>query len=645
MFKQKINNESILVLIIIVAIVLRFFSYFEIPFTHDEFSALFRLKFDSFSELIEKGVKIDGHPAGIHVFLYYWTKLFGTQEWSVKIPFTIFGLLSVYLIYLIAKKWFNDTVGLLSAAYLASIQFTVMFSQIARPYISGMFFSLLMIHYWSNLMMNPNKKFYINSLLFIISTSLCTYNHHFSLLFATIIGISGIFIIQRKLLFKYLICGLIVFILYIPHLKIFIYQLNVGGVEGWLGKPQNDFLIQFIYYTFNYSVFVITITLGIILFGLLQLKKGDFNLKLIVLSFVWFIIPFVTGFFYSKYVNAVLQYSVLIFSFPLIYFILFGFIKKQSTKVNLILVSVILLTNVLSLVYERKHYDVFYKSVYKQTLIDYVNFKRYNSHTIYIIDAHKRILDYYISELYIDKGFINYSDSFQNIKEFRSFLDTETKNNDKLFFGSLSSISPNIVPLIQDYFPYIKIQNNYFGGTTYLFSKHNGEAIKNISYLNFIDVNSKYWSSIDTTRIISISDSTNKDIIYSMNNEIEWGPMFSCPLEKIIINENNFIDISAKVKFNENIDEVILVGSLESNGKIFYWDGIDFKEFLLPKEDNCDWIIVHHSIKLSDVDLSHNDILLKIFIWNKGRKKFIINDLRINLRNGNPIIYGLIEKI
>ena len=44
-FKQKINNEAILILIIVVAIILRFINYFEIPFTHDEFSALFRLKF------------------------------------------------------------------------------------------------------------------------------------------------------------------------------------------------------------------------------------------------------------------------------------------------------------------------------------------------------------------------------------------------------------------------------------------------------------------------------------------------------------------------------------------------------------------------------------------------------------------------
>jgi hypothetical protein len=645
MFKKEINNNTIFILIIVIAIILRFINYFEIPFTHDEFSALFRLKFNSFSTLIEKGVKIDGHPAGVQVFLYFWTKFFGTQEWVVKFPFTIMGIVSVYLIYLIGKKWFNETVGLISASYIASIQFTVMYSQIARPYISGMFFSLLMIYYWSKLIMHSDKSFIKNSVLFIISASLCAYNHHFSLLFAAMVGVSGIFFIPKKFRIKYILSGAIIFILYIPHLKIFFYQLNVGGVEGWLGKPHNDFLIEFIYFIFNYSVFVITITLGIVLFGLLQLKKGVFNLKLIILSFVWFITPFFIGFFYSRYVNAVLQYSVLIFSFPFIFFVLFGFIKRQNEKVNLILVLVILLTNVLSLFYTRKHYDVFYKSIYKQILLDYDNIKTNNSHTIYIVDSHQGISDYYISELDIDKDFVYYSDTFQDIKEFKNFLEKEIKNNDKLFLGSLSSISPNIIPLIQDYFPYIQIQNNFFGGTTYLFSKHNGETNKNISYLDFTSVNSKYWSSIDTKRIISISDSTKNHFVYFMNNEIQWGPTFSCPLNEIILNKNNLIDISVKVKSNEDMEKVILVSSLESNGKNIYWGGSDFKQFILLQEDNADWIIVHHSINLSDIYLKYDDIILKIYIWNKSKRSFFINDFKITLREGNPIIYGLYERI
>ena len=82
---MKITNKLILFLILLVAITLRFYNYQNIPFTHDEFSALSRTNFNSFSELIDQGVKVDGHPAGIQVFLYYWTKLAGKSEVWVKL--------------------------------------------------------------------------------------------------------------------------------------------------------------------------------------------------------------------------------------------------------------------------------------------------------------------------------------------------------------------------------------------------------------------------------------------------------------------------------------------------------------------------------------------------------------------------------
>ena len=154
---MRISNRAILLLIIFVAAIVRFYRFTDIPFMHDEFSAVFRTNFLSFQELIEKGVKPDGHPAGIQVFLFYWIKIFGSTEWVVKLPFTVMGIFAILLVYLVAKKWYNETVGLISAAFIASIQYTVMYSQIARPYISGLFFSLLMVHYWSRLI-DPNLK-------------------------------------------------------------------------------------------------------------------------------------------------------------------------------------------------------------------------------------------------------------------------------------------------------------------------------------------------------------------------------------------------------------------------------------------------------------------------------------------------------
>src|ERR1035437_4084935 len=104
---MKKNDNILLIIILIVAAILRFWDFFNIPFMHDELSALVRTHFNSFSDLINYGVKGDMHPAGVQVFLFYWVKIFGEKEFIVKLPFIVSGLLAIYYTYKVAGFWFN----------------------------------------------------------------------------------------------------------------------------------------------------------------------------------------------------------------------------------------------------------------------------------------------------------------------------------------------------------------------------------------------------------------------------------------------------------------------------------------------------------------------------------------------------------
>ena len=641
----KITNNKILILILITATILRFFNFHEIPFTHDEFSAIFRTNFKSFAELIEKGIKIDGHPAGIQVFLFYWTRLFGTTEWVVKLPFAIFGILSVYLIFLIAKKWFNESVGLISAAFLASIQYTVMYSQIARPYISGLFFSLLMVYYWSKIIRTPEKQFIKNSILFIISASICTYNHHFSLLFAALVGVSGLFLIRKQYIFKYIILGIIIFILYLPHLSIFLYQLSIGGIEGWLAKPQNDFILKYIAYTFNFSNLSLILVLFLIMYGYYwkpAIERTSYKIYLLFGS--WFLIPFLTGFLYSRFGSAVLQYSVLIFSFPYLLFLLFGHIKILKPNTNLILVTLILVVNIFSLVYGRKHYKLFYNSPFKEILIDHQEAKNTNKNMLSIIDSHEKITKYYLSELKIDSDFVWFS-SLGSEKEFKQFIEEKSKEYSMLYFGALSSNNPLTIPVIEDFFPGLLIQKNYVGGASYLFTKEDIKEHDVVNLLNFEFVDNISWSNINNSKFIdSVFFSENTS--YLIDSLTEYGPTFTGKLDTMITHENNFIDISIKVKAKnpEKLKEAILVAQLESNNNLIDWGGTNFEKLITDNSNSDEWITIHYSIKLSDVNMNFKDIVFNTFVWNKGRNTFLIDDFKINIREGNPVVYGLTEK-
>ena len=641
---MKLQNSVILILIIIVASALRLFNLFDIPFTHDEFSALFRTYFSNFSELIQKGVITDTHPAGIQVFLYYWTKLFGYAEWVVKMPFLIAGIASVYLIYLIAKNWHNETVALITASFLATIQYTIVYSQIARPYISGLFFSLLMVHFWTKMMLHPQRRFYLNTVLFILSAALCAYNHHFSLLFAAIVGLSGLFFIQREYLLKYIFSGILIAILYIPHINIFMGQLQQGGIEGWLGKPHNDFIINYIGYIFNFSTISYTLTILLILWGILAAGKHDFNVKQFILFASWFFLPFLVGFLYSKYVNSVLQYSVLIFSFPYLLFLLFGHIKLQKPIINLVIVLIIISVNSFSVIKVRQHYSLFYSSVYKQILVDHEAAIKTHRSIGSVIDSDSNISNHYIERLNFNKNFVWY-DSLPTEKELIAYLEKQSQSSYYLYFGCLSGNPPATVSIIQSYYPTIEWQNNYPGGTTYLFSKTKNNEKDIIDNQNFDLEYRPFWSGIDTSKLedtLSFSGKTG----YRIDDQSEWGPSYSRSLNEIMINRNNFIDISVKAYLPEKYDDIVLVASLDSKNQNIYWSGTLFDKFITPNNNKeGKWITIYHTIKLSDIYLNHRKIQLNIFIWNKGKHNFYIDDFTIRLRAGNPIIYGMEQKI
>jgi uncharacterized membrane protein len=345
----KISSNNLIVLfLLIIGAIFRFYGFPNIPFTYDELSAWGRTDYSSFSQLINEGVRDDGHPALIQVFLFYWRKIFGDSEGSFKFPFLLMGIASIYLVFLIGKKWFNETAGILSATFITVLQYTVMYSQIARPYISGLFLSLLMVNSWTNFVFGKREK---KSLVgFIIYATLACYDHYFSLLFALIVGCSGYFFLPRKEWREYTAAGLIVFVLFIPHLGITRDQLKIGGVGGWLAAPNRYFFGNYLNYVFDFSWWVkgLVILLFVLSFFFLSQEWKQKN-KIRIICVFWFLSPIIIGYLYSKYRNPLLQYSVLIFSFPYLLLFLFSFFRNLKPLIQFGLVVLILIVGSYSL--------------------------------------------------------------------------------------------------------------------------------------------------------------------------------------------------------------------------------------------------------------------------------------------------------
>jgi len=640
---MQLTNKAIFGFILLTAIVLRVYDLTGIPFTYDEFSALYRTRFDSFSDLIQKGVIVDTLPAGIQVFLYFWTRLFGMVEWIVKLPFIIAGILSVYLVYRIARDWYNETVALISAAFLASIQYTVIYSQIARPYSSGLFLSLLLVFFWTRLVKTPEKKFLFNGLMFSLSAAACAYNHHFSLLFAAIAGVTGLFFLSKKHLAKYLTFCFIACLLYLPHLNIILAQLKLGGNEGWLGTIDNDFIIKYLQYVFQFSVPGYILAIFLIILGLIyhNFRKPVYGNYLLFGS--WFVVMYLVGFLYSKYFNNVMQFSVLIFVFPFFLFLLFGHLRQLNPTANLVIVSLILIVNSYSLIFIRKHYSVFYESQYVHILTDMAEASTLHPGIPSIIDSDRWISKFYSEKYGLDTVYTRFK-TINNEIALRAYLQETSRNSDYLYLGCLSSNPPYAIPVIHEFFKSTDIQRNYAGGTTFVFSKGGNKTDQVIDYIDFSNLGNIYCSGIKSENIYS--DEKDQNAIYKIDNQNEWPIKYERDFDDLPdISKNDFIDVSVKFCCPDSLKEVKLYANLIKDGKSFYNGSARFDSYSGKTPVPGEWYTVHQSIKLSDVDIPSGKIRLKAGIWNKNGSVFLLDDLSIKLRKGNPIIYGWVEKI
>ena len=650
-FKNNADN-ILLICILIIAFILRAYRLSSIPFMHDEFSALLRTQYNSFNELIEKGVMIDGHPPLIQVFLFYWVKIFGFSEAWLKLPFIVSGVVAVYLAYKIATDWFGKTPAVAIASLLAYLQYPIFYSQIIRPYSSGLFFILLFVYFWNKVIFYSDKKRYFNLIGFVISGSLCTYNHHFTLLQVAIIGITGIFYVKRKDLFFYLGAGVAIFLLYLPNISIFKAQLEMKGIGGWLGKPENDFILEYLYYIVNYSL--ITAVSVFLIFVAGFFIKPFFIIQrksLIWVSLAWFVIPFLTGFFYSKYINAVLQYSVLIFAFPFLLFGIFGWMKSNNFKFRIITAIILAFVCISTLIFERKHYKIFYNSPYEQIVKEAVfesdSLISNNCLVVFSMAIHdtantsSKIFNYY-ADKYKKINVINIydADKPEDFKPLQKML-TNYKGN-YIYYGYLAGASCEAYPLIQHYFPYICKTMNYYGGNAVIFSKKTTSSGNDYIYNseNSFEGKVSNWSDYNVAFLID-SIASNGKFSYGFDSISEWGPCFSDTLLQIANKSVNYIDISVDVMPLGNFTNAQLVSSIEQDKLNLLWSSSQFKNFLMISGK---WNTVVHSIKLPDINLKNTNPLLNVYIWNCEKQNFLIDNFKVRVRKGNPILYWIVNK-
>lgn len=637
---QVLKQHGFFILILISSTLLRFLPLFDYQFTYDELSGLDRTQFSDFSEVLEKGVKVDAHPALIQLLIFYLVQSFGYVTWIIKLPFLLMAQAAVVYAYLLSYRQFSKQAANMSAVLLAFSLIFVFYAPIARMYIAGVFFTLALLYYFFEIVYSKKRSWFHYG-LFALFALLSGLNHHINALFAFTVGFSGIFILKGKERLYFLIACSVAALAYLPHLSITLYQLSIPGIGveagGWLTAPRWsvfwDFMKTLFGTGYSWCWFLIIAIIG---FKKVP-KENRKKLRLLVLLFL---INFLIVFLYSIFRSPIFQYSVMLFSGTAL-ILAVSACSSSGRKLfdhGIVAISTLLL---LYQTYGRKDYlhqavETVFEYQFAKTVEYKKNFGDQNVYPIFFdcdtlmrklyFEKYKTKFDFKMS----DDTIVSYGNRgyYARVGHGASMVQDSMVSSVRLFseFVShlkcellvLSSAPPLFQALVREHFPYL-IENTQTQAINYkVFSKK---------------VGSKLPSDVITYHS---SDILPSKTVYSRTLPAEVDSLSDFPFsattafDAAVQQEGQYVVASAKLKLKKpSFNSLELdVSIANEDGKVNYsYSGKSAGDFIFGK-DSIVTIYTDQYIGTNFPDIK-KDAQLKVFFWNRGRERFEIKSFQI----------------
>ncbi|MBK7128934.1 MAG: glycosyltransferase family 39 protein [Crocinitomicaceae bacterium] len=630
-------------LILIISFALRFTVSITHSYTNDELSAINRLRYDTFSELIDQGVKTgDMHPAGVQVFEKIWSSLFGTSELALRFPFVLFGTLSVWMIFLIGKNWFNRTTGIFAAIFLGFLYFPIIQSELARPYSPGLLITLLVVWFYNKILFTSLTK--KEKIKFTFALGFCfaagLYTHYFLFYTLIVIGVSGFVFFNRTNWKNYLLATLLAIVLYIPHVPITLHHLSVGGL-GWLGEPDPLFIFDFIFYAFNQSLLILLGVLILILISFFFSEQTEkISAKYYWLSAYFFFGVVLGGYLISYLVTPVLKIPVLIFVFPFLLLMISALLSRL--KGTIYFASAMGLLILFSSLAEQKLFDTRHMG-YRETAKHLVEWnKKYGDENIYAVYnlSNPDYMNFYATQfgdsVYFERNLIEFSDAPQVRR------DLALRDEPYCVVGYSERLTlPQIFEIVQEFYPLIIESFHYENSAVFLMKRNDQLERSNeltqpgkklISEFLFESGGQDKW----TYKMNFLkTDSITKSLIYKLNADNMYGPDFV--IRKNEMNQNMVSYIKVEIEAAIPDDAQLTIGiSAMRNGQFVqhqnenWWLGYDLEEMILSTQDSVTGIGKSYFAFNLPIFIEPDDEL-KFSLWNRNGKEIKIFKFKIVL--------------
>ncbi len=314
----------------------------------------------SFSYIFQE-ITGDFHPPLYHFLMHFWVRIFGSTEYALRMPSVLFGVGTVYFVYLIAKQIGNNfKFAELSALLLATAPFHIYYSQEARMYSMVTFLTAASMFFFLKINGSADAKIKkLDFLVYFLFTLLALYTDYYAFL---ILLTQSIFLLTKKQ-YKFLLLNTFFLILfYLPWLPMLFTQIKTGMLATqvlpeWGRLVNLSFLkaipLTFIKFTIGritiFNKIIYALVSGILLLGIGSIiTRGCLKGKKLLII-LWFFVPLGVSWLASLFVPNYQPFRLLLI-LPAFYLLLaVGIGSIVSKKLKWLAVLFILGVNLASL--------------------------------------------------------------------------------------------------------------------------------------------------------------------------------------------------------------------------------------------------------------------------------------------------------
>ncbi len=295
----------------------------------------------------------DFHPPLYYLVLRIWSTLFGTSEVALRSLSLVFGIVTIYIVYLIGKELVSKQTGIVASVLLAISGLHVYYSQEARMYSMSTLLVALAVFSFVKIFGKESRAVWWA--LFPLTIGGIVLTDYLPLLIIPIFWIMGI--ISHKNIDwwkRFVVSHIIVVVLGAIWLPTFLKQLTSGinvtsTSPAWvnvLGKfsLKEIFLIPVKFeigrVSFEKYIYIAIVGVLTLLFGILiYISKKE--IKKMKLIWLWLLVPILASLLISLKLP-VLNYFRFLFVLPALYLIIATGITISSKRIQKVFLFVIL---------------------------------------------------------------------------------------------------------------------------------------------------------------------------------------------------------------------------------------------------------------------------------------------------------------